>query len=79
MCNAKVSAQVLRAYAFRPSYQAPLAGFALQAQGVGLSVTQRLRHLAMTDRQTVLHSALAAACSNLSQRNRSMISAVHRS
>lgn len=35
-CNAKVSAQVLRAGVFAPACQATLAGSALQAQGVGL-------------------------------------------
>jgi hypothetical protein len=35
-CNAKVSAQVLRAGVFAPAYQATLAGSVLQAQGVGL-------------------------------------------
>ena len=58
-CNAQVSAQLLRAGVFARAYQATFAGSTLQAQGVGLSVTQRLRHLAMTDRQTVLHSALS--------------------
>jgi hypothetical protein len=41
-CNAKVSAQVLWADVFARACQATLAGSALQAQGVGLSVTRRM-------------------------------------
>ncbi len=42
-CNAQVSAQVLRADVFARACQETLAGSALQAQGVGLSVTRRMR------------------------------------
>ena len=45
---------------FARANQATFAGSAFQAQGVGLSVTWGLRHLAMTDRQTILHSALGS-------------------
>lgn len=42
-CNAKVSAQVLRAGVFARACQATLAGSAPQTQGVGLSVIRRMR------------------------------------
>lgn len=57
-CNAKISVQVLRADVLARACQATLAGSALKAQGVGLSVRRRMRPL--TDRQTVLHSALSS-------------------
>jgi len=42
-CNAKVSAKVLRGDVFARACQATLAGSVLQAQGVGLLVTRRMK------------------------------------